>query len=419
MSLLTDSRASLEIPVRLVIYVILMAAIAAVTSIGLSQISPLIEGDIMEKQIGEIKASLSILQKGGTRNLIDPESESGNIRIQKISISEDEDFIAFGVDPDPDNDYNLTNTPLNLTTERGNVIFYRSGPGKIRVPLDESIELREGRLENGKWVVNNIGGMQHGAVISGKGIYEIIFELVYDPVSKERFTLVRFTDNLNAYINPYEPAALPNSLWVSLSPDSVPADGITQAEIFIKLKDNKGRDAPADDIYINLSASIGNLSMSNLITANGKAEAEITSDTVGTSVITATSPGLNPATTHLTVTQEPIIMEFNQWIYNEDEKINLEFITDEALKFNILLTGYGTDLVVPFAGVFWPNACIEIDGVQIGEQKIDSEYEITRLINTTMLPAGNHSLNISLENDKYMPLIGDTNLFVKNVMLSE
>ncbi len=104
MSLLTDSRASLEIPVRLVIYVILMAAIAAVTSIGLSQISPVIEGDIMEKQIGEIKASLSILQKGGSRNLIDPESESGNIRIQKISISEDEDFIAFGVDPDPDND---------------------------------------------------------------------------------------------------------------------------------------------------------------------------------------------------------------------------------------------------------------------------------------------------------------------------
>ena len=66
--------------------------------------------------------------------------------------------------------------------------------GKIRIPLDEFIELREGRLENGRWVVNKIGGKQYGAVISGKGNYELTFELVYDPILKEKYTLVHMTD---------------------------------------------------------------------------------------------------------------------------------------------------------------------------------------------------------------------------------
>jgi hypothetical protein len=190
-----DETASIELPIRLVVYVILTGAIIALTAIGLSQIWPGITADSMEKQIGGIKVSISAMQSGSTRNLIDRDSPAGNIRTFKITIPEDVDYIAFGADPDPDNDYNLTNTPEDFLTEGGNVIFYSSGKGgKTRFPLDGSVELREGILDNGRWIINNLGDKQYGAVITGKGRYELTFELVYDPISKEKYTLVHYTD---------------------------------------------------------------------------------------------------------------------------------------------------------------------------------------------------------------------------------
>jgi hypothetical protein len=413
-----DETASIELPVRLVVYVILTGAIIALTAIGLSQVWPGITTDSMEKQIGEIKVSLSAMQSGSARNLIDIDSPSGNIRTFKITIPEDVDYIAFGADPDPDNDHNLTNTPQDLPNDGGNVIFYSSGTGgKIRFPLEGNVELREGLLDNGRWVINNVGDKQYGAVITGKGRYELTFELVYDPISKEKYTLVHFTDDLNAIINPYDPAILPNNIRVSLDPSYIPADGITTADILVRLKDKKGRDAPKDGVVINLSASTGNLSTFNLTTMKGKAMANISSFLVGTSLITATSPGLNPGSAHLTITPVPVILEFNSWIFNESYIMKGEFSTDQDMEYTISFSGYGTKFHVPFFRDWWPNASIEIDGLKIGEELIDSESLMTRVFNKTMIPAGNHILNIHLKNDKYLPLIGDTNLFIEKVEL--
>jgi hypothetical protein len=414
-----DETASIELPVRLVVYVILTGAIIALTAIGLSQIWPGITIDSMEKQIGEIKVSLSAMQSGSARNLIDADSPAGNIRTFKITIPEDVDYLAFGADPDPDNDHNLMNTPADLLTEGGNVIFYSSWKGgKIRIPLDTSVELREGLLENGRWIINDFGYKQYGAVITGKGRYELTFELVYDPISKEKYTLVHFTDDLDAFINPYDPTILPNNIWISLNPASIPADEITNADILVKLKDKKGRDAPMDGVVINLSASLGNLSALNLTTVKGKATANISSDLVGTSLITTTSPGLNPGSAYLTITPVPIIFEFNRWILNESDIMNGEFSTNEDLEYTISFSGYGTKFEVPFIGIWWPNASIEIDGIKIGEEMINSESLTTRTFNKTMIPAGDHNINIRLKNDKYLPLLGDTNLYVEKVEIT-
>ena len=417
-SFFNDDSASIDIPIRLVVYIILTAAIIAVTAVGLSHIWPGMTTNTMEKQIGEIKASLSTMQSGGARNLIDPDSPSGNIRTLMVTIPEDVDYLAFGVDPDPDNDLDMTNTPDGMITDRGNVIYYSGVNGKTRIPLDDFIELREGLLDDDRWVVNDIGGLQNGAVLSEKGNYELTFELVYDPISKEKYTLVHMTDNLNAYINPYDPTVLPNNLRVSLDPGSIPADGVTSAQILIKLKDKKGRDAPGDGININLSASLGNLSVSNLTTVKGKASATISSDLFGTSLITATSPGLNPGSSHLTITQKPIILEFNQWISNESYKLSGQFFTNQDLKYDISFTGYGTKFSVPLIGTWWPNASIEIDGMQIDEEIIDSRSTISKTFTWVTIPAGDHYLNISLKNDKYLPLLGDTDLYVEKIVLS-
>ncbi|HEX7575820.1 MAG TPA: carbohydrate-binding domain-containing protein [Candidatus Methanoperedens sp.] len=414
-----DETASTELPIRLVVYVILTGAIIALTAIGLSQIWPGITADSMEKQIGGIKVSISAMQSGSTRNLIDRDSPAGNIRTFKITIPEDVDYIAFGADPDPDNDYNLTNTPEDFLTEGGNVIFYSSGKGgKTRFPLDGSVELREGILDNGRWIINNLGDKQYGAVITGKGRYELTFELVYDPISKEKYTLVHYTDDLNASINPYDPTILPNNIWIASNPASIPADGVTNADILVKLKDKKGRDAPKDGVIINLSASLGNLSALNLTTIKGKAVANISSDLVGTSLITATSPGLNPGSAHLTITPEPKIFEFNRWILDESDIMTGEFSTSQDMEYTISFSGYGTKFQVPLIGIWWPNASIELDGIKMGEEMIDSESLTTRTFNKTRISAGDHSLKITLKNDKYIPLLGDTNLFVEKVEIT-
>lgn len=417
-SFFNDDTASIEIPIRLVVYVILAGSILGIFAIGLSNIWPGITTNTMEKQIGEIKVSLTAMQNGGARNLIDADSPAGNIRTLMIKIPEDVDYLAFGADPDPDNDLNLTNTPEGMLTERGNVIFYSGNKGKIRVPLDDYIELREGRLESARWVLNEIGGKQYGIVLTGEGNYELAFELVYDPISKEKYTLVHMTDELNAYINPHNLAVLPNNLWVSVAPGSILADGITNAEILVKLKDKKGRDAPNSGVNINLSASLGNLSGSNLTTIKGIATATITSGMVGTSLITATSPGLNPGSSYLTIKPVPIIIEFNRWIYDEDEELSGQFFTDQELEYSISFTGYGSKFSVPLAGIWWPNVSIAIDGVQLGEEIIDSESTISRTFIQATLPAGSHNLNISLKNDKYLPLLGDTNIYVGKIVLS-
>jgi len=78
--------------------------------------------------------------------------------------------------------------------------------GKEDNPLDENTEIREGAFENGRWVMNSPDGKQHGVVIRAEGKSEITFELVYDPITKKRYTLAHFTDDLNAVINPYHPA---------------------------------------------------------------------------------------------------------------------------------------------------------------------------------------------------------------------
>jgi hypothetical protein len=298
-SFIVNESGVMEIPLRLVVYVIITALIFTIAAIGFSNLGPLITADTMEKQIGDIKVSLNTMQYGASRNLIDPASPAGNLRTFKIVLPEDIEYLSFGVDPDKSSDL----IDMKKDTEHGNVIFYKFRTGKKkRVPLAEAVELREGLFDKGRWILNNANGKQYGVVIRGNGKFSITFELVYDPVSKEKYTLVHYTDDLDASINPYEPVILPDSLWVSVTPDSIPADGVTKASVVIQLKDRKGHNAPGE-VEVNLTTTFGNLSAKNVSTVNGIAVTEITSDLPGTVMITASSFGLNSGSAHLTIGQ--------------------------------------------------------------------------------------------------------------------
>lgn len=332
-SLISDERGAMEIPMRFVVYVMITGAIVALVVIGISNIKPGMTVDTLEKQVGAIKVSLAAMQSGAARNLIDPASAGGNIRTYKIVLPEDAGYLAFGADPDPDNDGNLTNTKESILTDKGNIIIFSSSAGKKIIPLDENIEIREGIFENGRWVMNRAGGKQYGVVITGSGRSEITFELVYDPVSKITYTLSHYTDDLNAFIYPYDPAAFPNRVWVSVDPNWIPADGVTDADVIVQLKDERGRNAAKDGVELNLTASGGTLGRVNLTTVNGMAKTNVISDKAGTVLITASSKGLNPGSTYLTVKQVPIILDFRTWLYSEGDELTASFTTDQKLEY--------------------------------------------------------------------------------------
>ena len=418
-SVISDERGTMEIPLRFVVYVMITGAIVALVVIGISNLKPGMTVDTLEKQVGAMKVSLAAMQSGAARNLIDPASPGGNIRTYKIVLPEDTGYMAFGADPDPDNDGNLTDIQDGVTTERGNVIIYSSSGGKKIIPLDENIEIREGLLENGRWVVNRADSKQYGVVIKGSGRSEITFELVYDPISKTRYTLSHFTDDVNAVINPYDPTALPNMVWVSVDPNWIPADGVTEADVIVQLKDEKGRNAAKAGVEVDLTASVGTLGRGNLTTVNGRGRTTITSDRVGTVLITASSAGLNPGSTYLTVKQVPIVLDFGKWLYSEDDELTASLTTDQSLEYSISFRGNGTKFFLPFVGTWWPNASIYIDGANVGEEMIDSETILVKKFPGITLAPGVHTIKVVLINDKSLPFAGDTNLYVESVTLSE
>ncbi len=418
-SFIRDECGTMEIPMRFVVYVMITGAIIALVAIGISRLEPGITEDTLEKQIGEIKVSLASMQSGAARNLIDSASPGGNIRTYKIVLPQDVGYLAFGADPDPDNDGDLTNTKDNILTDRGNVIIYSSSGGKKIIPLDENTEIREGIFENGRWVMNSLDGKQYGVVIRADGKSEITFELVYDPITKERYILSHFTDDLNAVINPYDSAVLPNSVLVYVDPNWIPADGVTDADVIVQLKDARGQDAAKDGVEVNLTASGGTLGRANLTTVKGRARTNITSDVVGTVLITASSPGLNPGSAYLTLKQVPIVLDFRKWLFSEDEELTASFTTTQSLEYSVSFRGNGTKFSVPFVGTWWPNATIYIDGAKVGEEKIDSETMIVKIFPRITLAPGVHALNVTLTNDMFLPFVGDTNLYVESVTLSE
>ena len=417
-SFIRDERGTMEIPLRFVVYVMITGAIIALAAIGISRLGPGITEDTLEKQIGAIKVSLAAMQSGAARNLIDPASPGGNIRTYEIVLPQDVGYLAFGADPDPDNDGDLTNTEDNILTDKGNIIIYSSSGGKKIIPLDENIAIREGIFKNGRWVMNSLDGKQYGVIIIGKGKSEITFELVYDPISKEIYTLSHLTDDLNAVIYPYDPTVLPNSVWVYGDPNWIYSDGVTDADVIVQLKDARGRDAGKDGIEVNLIASGGILRRTNLTTVKGRARTNITSDVVGTAMITASSAGLNPGSTYLTVKQVPIVLMFEQWLYSEDDELTASFSTTQDLEYSVSFRGNGTKFSVPFVGTWCANASIYIDGAKVGEEMIESEVIFDKEFPGIALAAGNHTMKVKLTNDVYLPLWGDTNIYVDRITLS-
>ncbi|HIH44454.1 MAG TPA: hypothetical protein HA257_05085 [Candidatus Methanoperedenaceae archaeon] len=408
------------IPLKIVVYTIIIGVILGTAMLGLSNIEPKGSENSMEKQLGKLKASVELMQDGSARNLGDPSAPAGNIRTFLLDIPDNIEYVSFGVDPDPDSNGILGDTPPGLTTDSGDVIYYGvRGGGKNRVLLDPGVQLREGEETGSVFVPAQAGGLQQGFVMTGAGEHRITFELVFDPVTKERYTLSHSTDELFAYINQYNTSSLPNGLSAAVSPGAVPADGTTSSMITVQVIDAKGRRVKSAGKNITLSASLGGFNTPNLTTDSyGRAAAYFTSDSTGVAVVNATSPGIHPASTYLTVTPVPIRFLVRDWIYTSKTGLLRSFYNYDNATYSVSITAYGTEAHWPFQSEGWPIARMEIDGEIAGEVVIDSGTLITRDFPRVWLDRGGHTVRISMPNDLNVPLMGDRNLYVEEVVLS-
>jgi len=108
-----------------VVYLVLVGIIIALTAIGLKNAGPPMDGALMERQLGGVKSGLELMQSGYARDLSDPYAATGNIRSFDLVLPERLEYLSFGVDPDPDNNGILNDTPPGLVTDNGDVIYYK------------------------------------------------------------------------------------------------------------------------------------------------------------------------------------------------------------------------------------------------------------------------------------------------------
>ena len=110
------------VPLKLIVYLVLVGVIIAMVAVGLKNAGPPMDAALMERQMGELKTSFQQMQSGYARDLGDPYAPIGNIRSFDLVLPDSLEYLCFGVDPDPDNNGILTDTPPGLETGAGIVV---------------------------------------------------------------------------------------------------------------------------------------------------------------------------------------------------------------------------------------------------------------------------------------------------------
>jgi len=187
----TDDIASEMIPIRLIISIAVMAAVAAMIAVGYSNLSVTLAENQVENECRNLESKLyTMIGSGIARDANEVNAGEGTKRTHTFDLPDSLTYLAFGVDPDPDNDGALE---TGLISD-GLVIFYKVQGGSKHVVWlsEEKFRFREGNYTNGKWVINGDG---QGFIIIGGGKTTMTFELVQK--NHERYVLIQGNDNID------------------------------------------------------------------------------------------------------------------------------------------------------------------------------------------------------------------------------
>lgn len=170
---LSNSYAADMIPMRLIISITVISVLTTFLVSGFYNVHKEFDENQLQNECSILQSKLfTMVQSGICRETDNLFFMEGTKRMYTLNLPSSLSYFAFGVDPDPDNDGVLT---TGLTCD-GSVIVYKiDGGTKKTFWLPEEIRFREGKYDNGRWIMNEA---EQGFIVLDAGITTIIFELI-------------------------------------------------------------------------------------------------------------------------------------------------------------------------------------------------------------------------------------------------
>ncbi len=181
------------IPIRMLISIGIIAAISVLLAVGYQNISISIAENQVKNDVTALQSQLYALVASGVPRNVDAIGEGeGTKRTQTFNLPDSLQYLAFGFDPDSDNNGLLEAGEL---LEGGAVIVFKVAGGSKQVmwlPKNQ-IRFREGvyNMAFSKWDINT---PEQGFLLTSGGKTVIVCELVER--SDQRYILIQATDNI-------------------------------------------------------------------------------------------------------------------------------------------------------------------------------------------------------------------------------
>jgi hypothetical protein len=179
------------IPVRLIVSIAIVAAIAFMVVIASSNLRVLLAEQQVEKECRSLESSLcTMLSSGAARDIDETGAAEGTKRIQTFSLPDSLVYLCFGGDPD----FSGTGVFQPDLIEDGTVIVYKveGGSNKVMWLPKETCKFREGTIVDNKWV---IAGTGQSYIIHSGGKITLVFECVQK--SHQVYILIHGNDGIS------------------------------------------------------------------------------------------------------------------------------------------------------------------------------------------------------------------------------
>lgn len=185
-NLASDTTAADTIPLKLVVYLGLLAAVLILVAQAWHTVNPVLEEAQIKAQIEAASLSIRSIQEGYARDSAESHSPEGTMCTLKFSFPASVRYISFGVDPDPECNGQLSDSEWTL--ENNTIIYqYKNGVKKRLFLEGKPVHFIKGEQNSeGTWMPS--GSLENslaplslektGVVIEYPVSGEFLFELV-------------------------------------------------------------------------------------------------------------------------------------------------------------------------------------------------------------------------------------------------
>ncbi|KKG11185.1 hypothetical protein [Methanosarcina sp. 2.H.A.1B.4] len=196
--IISDTVAADTIPLKLVVYLGLLAAVVLLLAQAWNIASPVLQEAEIKAQAETASLSLLSIQGGYARNPADRYSPEGSMCTLTFSLPPSVRYISFGVDPDQECNGNLTDS--GWVPENNTLIYQYKNGVKKRVLLEGNpIHFIKGiQNSEGIWVpAGNQEGNETSSVLESTAVvieYPVSGEFLFEMVTRDgiRYTMTRF-----------------------------------------------------------------------------------------------------------------------------------------------------------------------------------------------------------------------------------